>query len=151
MTIDGISPAIVTGGIDDAQGRIWLTCIHSALRDESSSARVLGSMNSPGAGWNYYSVLVGSPEGVRLRMLLNAAGRLVAAANDNSPAIGPLDFVDIPSPRSFEASGFVVATAEDLNAQLAEQHMTALSANERDDVDYHRPERVGDLVYNWFD
>lgn len=152
MAIDRISSPIVAGGIDDGVARSWLTCVHASLREDYSNARVLSTLKPPGPGWNYYSVLVGSPTGARLRMLLNAAGRLVAASNDAEvPAVGPLDFVDVPHRQPFTDGGFVVVSAEDLWTELADEHLAALSVDDLADVDYHRPARVGDLLFNWFD
>jgi len=56
-----------------------------------------------------------APRASGFRMLLNAAGRLVAASNDAEiPAAGPLDFVDVPHRQPFTDGGFVVVSAEDL-------------------------------------
>jgi hypothetical protein len=152
MAIDRITPAMVSGEVDDDVARSWLTCVHASLREDSADARVLSTLKPPGPGWNYYSVVVGSPAGEQLRMLLNAGGRLVAASNDGGvPAIGPLDFVNVPHPQPFADAGFVVESAEDLLAPLADEHLASLSDSDLADVDYHRPGRVGDLLFNWFD
>jgi hypothetical protein len=34
---------------------------------------------------------------------------------------------------------------------LADEHLAALSVNDLAEVDYYRPARVGDLLFNWFD
>jgi hypothetical protein len=152
MAIDRITPTIVAGEVNDDVARSWLTCVYASLREDSAHARVLSTLKPPGPGWNYYSVLVESPESERLRMLLNAAGRLVAASSAAGvPAIGPLDFVNVPHPRPFAAAGFVVESAKDLQAPLADEHLASLSEKDLADVDYHRPGRVGDLYFNWFD
>ena len=143
---------MVAGGIDDGLARSWLSCVHAGLREDYSNARVLSTFRPPNPGWNYYSILVGGPAGERLRMLLHAAGRLVAASNDAEvPAAGPLDLVDVPHRQAFTDGGFVVASAEDLWTELADEHLVALSVDDLADVDYHRPARVGDLLFNWFD
>jgi hypothetical protein len=102
-----ISSSMVAGGIDDGVARSWLTCVNAGLREDYSNTRVLSTLKPPGPGWNYYSVVVGSPPGERLRMLLNAAGRLVAASNDAEvAAAGPPDFVDVPHRHAFTDGGF---------------------------------------------
>lgn len=48
-------------------------------------------------------------------------------------------------------AGLHVAAPAGLEEPLTDAHLTQLDASERQDIAYHRPERVGDALYNWFD
>ncbi|GIJ13294.1 hypothetical protein ACFFMR_05165 [Micromonospora andamanensis] len=51
----------------------------------------------------------------------------------------------------FNAAVFLVATRAELNQPLHERHLHLLTEEERRDVAYHQPSRLGDLLFNWFD
>ena len=137
--------------LDDDLAKRWRAAVHDyvrALRDASVDRT---SFHAPGPGWNYYSVRVEIGE-TAIRLLLNAATRLVAASRDDGVArIGPLEFVDLEAPESFRSAGFVVPTAEDLLKPLVSADLLHLSPAERRSIEYFRPDRVGDIVFNWFD
>lgn len=142
----------VVGAVDDALARLWLSCVHASVLGRRGPRPVVGDLSAPGPGWNYYSVRVQLSGGRGYRALLNAAARTVAASDDGAvPHLGPLTFVDLPHPGPFLAAGFTVLTTEQLSEALTAEHLAALGAAERADVAYHRPERVGDLLFNWFD
>ncbi len=42
-------------------------------------------------------------------------------------------------------------TPSELNVALTAEHLRELAEDERRDVAYHRPDRIGDLLFNWFD
>jgi hypothetical protein len=113
---------------------------------------VRGKDRQPGPGWNYYSVLIDIGDGQPQRLLLNAIARLVACASDeDSPALGPLRFCEVPSAEVFAAKGFHVASVDEMSSELRPEHIAALSADEQADIAYHRPDKVGDILFNWFD
>jgi hypothetical protein len=60
-------------------------------------------------------------------------------------------FAAVPGSGVFSERGFRVAGPAELNEPLSERHLHALTADERRDVAYHRPPRLGDLFFNWFD
>jgi hypothetical protein len=50
---------------------------------------------------------------------------------------------------SWRASG--VATTDELERPVRSSDLDDLTPSEVRDIDYHRPERVGDVIFNWFD
>jgi hypothetical protein len=137
-----------TARIDPAMARVWLAAVHQAARE--TGGYVLGSVEPPTVGRNHYRIRADT-NGQRLRLLLNAATALVAAADNTDPrALAPA-FRAVPRPDLFTAVGLQVAAPADLEQPLTDAHLTHLNASERQDIAYHRPERVGDAVYNWFD
>lgn len=149
--IDSWGPGVSRPLLNEPIRRAWLGAAHRALRATRPPGLVLGEDREPGAGWNYYSVLI-NDGGHRRRLLLNAAARLVACAHDDgSPAVGPLRFCEVPIPEVFAAEGFQVASVELMTSDLRPEYVAALSSDEQADVAYHRPHRVGDVLFNWFD
>lgn len=150
MQIDRVTPQAVAGAIDDDMARIWLSAVHSSLR--SVGGAVEGSVRPPGPGWNYYRVRVEKSEGQVVRILLNGAVGVVAASSDDGvPENGPLEFVEVPGSDSYRQVGLAVADGDTLRAPLHPEHVEPLSDQQRADVRYHRPESIGDLLFNWFD
>lgn len=123
--------------VDDAVRASWLGAAHAATRGVSAA------VEGPAVGRNYYRVDV--PTG---SILLNAAVLLVAAADTREL---PLRFASVPRSGVFSEHGFHVACPQQLNEPLSERHLRALAADERRDVAYHGPARLGDLFFNWFD
>lgn len=149
--IDRWSSGVSRPVLDERARRDWLSAVHDALRATTPPGRVQGEVREPGPGWNYYAIVV-QIDDQSLRLVLNAAARLVACAYDEgSGALRPLRFREVPNPEAFVAAGFSVTSVEDLTAQIRHEHIVALSPDEQADVSYHRPETVGDLLFNWFD
>lgn len=48
-------------------------------------------------------------------------------------------------------AGFRIADPTELEQPLTDNHIAGLPEAERKDIAYHRPPRVGDVVFNWFD
>lgn len=146
-----LTPDVAFGGSDDALRRTWLAAVHESARLGALSL-VADSLTPPGPGRNYYHVVVEAAEGERIRVLLNAAVRLVAASRDaDVPADGPLEFCEVPVPESYENVGFRVARPEELSSPLTMERLSGLTGPLRDDVRYHRVSVVGDVLFNWFD
>lgn len=57
----------------------------------------------------------------------------------------------MPSPDVFTGADFRVADPAELEQLLTDDHVAGLTDAERKDVAYHRPPRVGDVIFNWFD
>ena len=65
-----------------------------------------------------------------------------------------LCFVDHePLSRVIETSfpGTSIATAGELNRQLAETDLTKLDASELEQIEYWKPKTVGEVAFNWWD
>jgi hypothetical protein len=152
VQIGSVDPAAVRGASDEDLRRRWLGGVHRALHEDRRGGRVLGDVKPPGPGWNYYIVRVQYGGGDPLRILLNAAAGFVAASRDRGvPLVGPLDFCDVPHDHAFRSAGFDVASADALSTPLAPEHTALLTEPQHRDIQYHRPARIGDLLFNWFD
>ena len=113
---------------------------------------VLAPPAPPTAGPHHTGLRLRTPAGERIRLLFNAAAMLVAAADDpDDPGDLILRFRAVLRGDLFELAGFRVADADTLLEPLTDRHIARLSPAERRDVDYHRPPRVGDVIFNWFD
>jgi hypothetical protein len=152
VQIGNVDPEAVWGASDEDLKQRWLGGVHRTLREDRLAGRVLGEVKPPGPGWNYYFVRVQYGDEDPLRILLNAAVGLVAASRDcGVPLWGPLDFCDVPHDQAFRNAGFDVASADALSTPLAYEHTALLTAPQHRDIQYHRPARLGDLLFNWFD
>ena len=121
--------------------------MHQAAYETAS--RVDGQAQEPGPGRNHYRQTVILADGDRVEILLNAVNWLVACRRDGRPGA---PFVEVPRPDLFELVGLHVATPQDLEqGGLLDNDTAGLSSSERADITYHRPTRVGDVLYNWFD
>lgn len=139
---------VTTAHVDPAMARTWLATAHQVVRE--TGGRVLGPVEPPSVGRNHYRVRV-DIDGRRLRLLLNAAAGLVAVAEDVDPHALATVFRTVPRPDLFTAAGLHVAAPADLEQPLDQGQLTHLNADEQRDIAYHRPARVGDAVFNWFD
>lgn len=83
--------------------------------------------------------------------MLNPAIRLVGAVGGDHSSIATAEFVTVAGAEIFLANGFAVANPLDLAAPLSDRHLLSLKNNEAEQVRYHQPDRVGDVVFNWFD
>ncbi|KXK60409.1 hypothetical protein AWW66_19185 [Micromonospora rosaria] len=90
-------------------------------------------------------------DGKPLNILFNAAAALVAGARPHELHLVRLLFVDVPGEEIYRRAGLRVATAAEVDQPIHDRYLRLLAAEERRDVTYHRPERLGDLLFNWFD
>ena len=60
-------------------------------------------------------------------------------------------YVEVPGPERFSAAGFRTLSPAELDAPLRERHLDGLEETEAMQIRYHRPGRVGDVLFNWFD
>ena len=144
-----LQPGLTKPHVDHAARASWLAAVHEAMR--SVGGAVVAAAEEPVAGRNYYRVSVEARDGVGRVIVFNSAARLVAAAEAADPQEIALVFAAVPGGGVFSERGFQVAGPAQLNEPLDERHLHALAADERRDVTYHRPSRLGDLLFNWFD
>lgn len=62
-----------------------------------------------------------------------------------------LVFAEVPRGEIYRRAGLRVATAAELEQPIEDRHLRVLTDDERQDIAYHRPGRLGDLLFNWFD
>jgi hypothetical protein len=136
-------------GVDAGLASAWAATAFQAVREVGG--RVEGRVQLPGPGRNYYRLPVFLPRDGRVLLLLNAGIRLVACQVARSPGELVLPFCDVPRGDLFELAGFVVAESEQLEQALLASHVRGLDRDEIRDIEHHKPPRVGDVIYNWFD
>lgn len=124
----------------------WTAACHDALR--TAGGRVTGGVDRPTAGRNYARVEASLGE-TRLVLLLNPVLRLVAAASATGGVV--LEFLDVPAPDVFGLHGFTVTDVAEVARDVHEADVVDLLPEERADVRYHRPDRIGDVLFNRFD
>ncbi|SCF15331.1 hypothetical protein GA0070558_13463 [Micromonospora haikouensis] len=117
----------------------------------ASGGTVTTPVEEPAAGRNCYRVGVRLRDGVAVGLLFNAAALLVAAAEPQDRHSVTLTFVNVPAGNLFSEAGLRVATAAELIQPLGDSDLRFLTEDERRDAAYHRPDRLGDLLFNWFD
>jgi hypothetical protein len=131
----------------------WLAAVHECVR--VAGGGLIGEVLKPSAGRNYYAVSVQFHRGVPGVVMLNPAVRVVALAalgvRDDPSLAQQRTFLDMPAARVFQKSGFIVPSAFDLERDLTSADVADLSRGELEDIAYHQPRRVGDVVFNWFD
>ncbi len=128
--------------------RDWLSVVHDVAR--RGHGRVLGDMDEPRVDRSFYAVPVAFPAGT-VTLLLNCAVRVVACVDGDRPFPANATFLDVPSPESFAEAGFEPASPDELTAPLTDADVDLLDEKEAEQVRYHRPNRVGDVLFNWFD
>ena len=150
-------PLLRPGSLDPGHNEdlrvAWLAAAHESVR--VAGGGLIGEVLKPATGRNYYAVAVDFRGGVPGVLMLNPAVRVVALAErgvrDDPSLAQTRTFLSVPAARVFQKSGFVVPEAVDLERDLTTADLADLTRGELDDIDYHQPRRVGDVVFNWFD
>jgi len=135
--------------LDQSSRSSWLAAVHECMRVVGGA--VTTGIEEPTVGRNYYRVGVRLRDGVPLAFLLNAAGALVAATAPEDRQSLTTAFVNVPASEVFSRAGFQVAMPTELDQPVKDEHVQLLPQDERRDVRYHQPDRLGDLLFNWFD
>ncbi len=149
---DLVTPEVITGGTDGDACKRWLGTVHAWLLEQGSPARLIGGLELPAAGSNYASVEVVTAARRPLRLVFNGAADLVAACEDEGEApLAELDFVDLPHAQVFTDAGYRVLRERELCAQIPRALLEQMPKTTRREIRYHGAERVGDLIFNWFD
>jgi hypothetical protein len=135
--------------VDSRTSSVWVAVVHQMVREIGGS--VVGCVEPPGPGRNYYRLAAVLPGVGRVWVLLNAAIPLVGCQQRAEPGDLALPFRDVQRPDLFEVAGLRVATSDELERALRSSDLVGLRPDEMRDIEYHRPGRVGDVIYNWFD
>jgi hypothetical protein len=135
--------------LDQSTRSSWLAAVHECVR--VTDGAVTTSVEEPAVGRNYYRVGVRMRDGAPLALLLNAAAALVAATTPGNRQSLTATFVNVPAGEIFSRAGFQVAMPTELDQPVKDEHLQLLAEDERRDVLYHQPDRLGDLLFNWFD
>lgn len=134
---------------DSAARATWLASVHESIR--GAGGAVTTSVEEPTVGRNYYRIGVRLGDGRPLCILLNSAAAVVAAAQPPDRHLVTLLFAEVPGGEIYRRVGLRVATTAELEAPFEDRYLQILTDEERRDVAYHRPGRLGDLLFNWFD
>lgn len=143
-----VCPGVVFPDPDEDAADQWLAAVHALARGHGG--RVLGGMHGPSVDRNFYSATVAFPTGT-VTLLLNTGARLAACVVGERPFPANARFVDVPSPDLFLTLGLNVANVSDMQEPLTDDHLAGLVGEEAEQARYHYPQRVGDLLFNWFD
>jgi hypothetical protein len=149
MSASLLVPGVTRTRLDEVRARAWLGAAHAAARE--TGGRVLDGAEAPTAGRNWWRLRFCDREGYPLRLMLNDVADLVGCADDGDPANLVPAFRQVPGRAHFMAANFGVAQAHDLEKPLRESESGSLEPAELRDLAYHRPPRVGDVLFNWFD
>jgi hypothetical protein len=145
-------PLLGAGGAGPAEeaaaASAWLAVAYQVARETGA---VVGELAAPDAGRNHHRLRLRLAGGSRIRLLLHAPAGLVAAAADTDPATLVAPFVAVPRPDLFGLAGLRVADPAELERPLTEDLVRTWFDGDRRDIEYHRPPRVGDVLFNWFD
>jgi hypothetical protein len=140
----------VTASVIDPQlSSVWAAVVHQMAREVGG--QVVGGVEPPGPGRNHYRLALELPEVGPVWILLNAAVRLVGCQLRTQPSALGLPFRDVPRRDLFELVDFRVGSQDEFERPLDENQLVDLTPSELADVKYHRPARLGDVIYNWFD
>lgn len=147
-----VTPEVIIGGTDQEAARRWVAAVHAWLLEQGPPARLVSGLELPAAGSNYASVEVITADRRLLRLVFNGAADLVAASDDEGEApLAELDFTEVPHSHVFTSAGYRVLRVRELCAQIPPPALEQLPKPLRREIRYHGAERVGDLVFNWFD
>jgi hypothetical protein len=144
-----LTAGVTSARLDSTVAARWAATVHDVLR--ACGGRAAGRVAEPGAGCNYYLMRVQLADGTPLRLMLNLGIGLVAAADDADPHALQATFREVPCPDVFTMAGFRVADPAEMWQPPNDDHVAGLTEIERRDIAYHRPARVGDVIFNWFD
>ncbi|MCG5468305.1 hypothetical protein LADH09A_002165 [Micromonospora sp. LAH09] len=148
-TVDLLRAGVTTPRLDPTACATWLASVYGSIR--GTGGAVTTSAEEPTVGRNYYRIAVRLTDGTPLYVLLNSAAALVAAARQRDPHLPTLLFADVPGGEIYRRAGLRVATAAELEQPIEDRFLRLLTDEERRDVTYYRPARLGDLLFNWFD
>jgi hypothetical protein len=147
LLVPGVTRPTLNPGLE----REWIAVVHQMAREVGGRVRNKSEPPPPGPQRNYYRQHVTLPGGEQTFVLLNASIRLVACQRQGRPGELVLPFLDVPRSDLYELVGLCVGPREELEQELRPEDIVGLDPDEVRDVEYHRPPRVGDVIYNWFD
>ncbi|HVQ91606.1 MAG TPA: hypothetical protein VMU51_11265 [Mycobacteriales bacterium] len=136
-------------GGEPSTSSAWLAVAYQVARETGSA--VIGAAQPPTPGRNHYRLHLRPADGPPIRLLLHAPARLVAAADDTDPDTLTAPFIPVPRPDLFRLAGLRTADPAELEQPLTEDLVRTWFTADRRDIEYHRPPRVGDVIFNWFD
>ena len=120
-------------------------------------ARVVGAdvlykpRRDPSANCNFYDALL-DLSGVHIRVLLNVVNPLVAFARDWASPGSPPVFVDQSDlAAAFAELAYTVISLQTLESPVTNDNIALLAPAEVEQLDYWKPNRIGDVVFNYWD
>lgn len=115
-----------------------------------SGAHVAGTAEPPGVDRSFYSVPVVGGEGTTT-LMLNTGALLVACVRGDRPFPATAEYTTVGHPEVFIRIGLLIADPVAMERPWSETDLELLTDDEVTQVRYHRPRRIGDIVFNWFD
>jgi hypothetical protein len=129
--------------------RAWTSTAHQVAR--TVGARVVGSIEGVTVGRSFVRAVIVLPTGESQTLMLNPATRSVAAVAGVQRIVAGAEFVAVPGTEAFVAAGFGVPSPSELSRPLRPRDLVDLDRRDVRQVRHHRPDRVGDVLFNWFD
>ncbi|MEH1170067.1 hypothetical protein V6V47_32285 [Micromonospora sp. CPCC 205539] len=146
--VDLLRAGVTTPRPDPALCATWLASVYESIK--GAGGAVTTSVEEPTVGRNYHRIGVRLGDHQPLRVLLNATVALAAAAQKRDPHLINLVFAAVPGREIYRRAVLRVATPAELEQPIEDRSLRLLTDEERRDVAYHRPGRLGDLLFNWF-
>jgi hypothetical protein len=101
---------------------------------------------------NFHQAVLSFPDGPEpMRVVCNAHHPIVAFATSPQEGEMRLEFLDFPELARLLSGEFTVLSGVDAAAPLSTELLANLGPAERTQIDYWNPERVGDVIFNWWD
>ena len=145
----GLAPP--SSGTDrDGELHDFLTACHHAAR---LSGGAVTNTSPAGTTPNFHTAVITYPNGEQVTVLAHIVLPLLALAEPTPSGETSPVFLDRPALRSAlaQASTRAILTPGQLNRALSDTDLTALSNDERRQVDYWNPDTVGALLFNHWD
>lgn len=84
-------------------------------------------------------------------LVIDSAACLVACWVGDRPFALNSEYTDVPAAEVFAECGLAVARPKDMQRLLTDAALRHLSPDEAEQARHHRPDRVGDVLFTWFD
>jgi|SRR2546430_2880915 len=97
---------VAAGAVDADAYSTWLAVVYQVAR--ALGGAVVGQAEHPAPGRNHYRVRIRSAAGTRMWLLLNGAGRLVAASEHPDPRELTFAFREVPRQDLFRLAAYAL-------------------------------------------
>lgn len=143
-----LGPGVIFPAAAPDLARLWMTTVHEMARLLGSA--VVGELERPCVDRSFYRVSLMHNDETNT-LMLNPAARVVACVEGERPFPANAKYSPVRHPECFTRVGLAVAAPSAMERSWNEADLTDLTDEEAEQVRYHRPQRIGDLIFNWFD
>lgn len=134
----------------NADLRSFLTVCHQVARQLGGT---ITRTTPAGVTPNFHTAVIQYTDGQQIAVLRHAVLPLVAFAHPRSGGDTTMTFIDHPSLAATirDICDLRVLTTDQLHTPLSHVDLSALTGHEHDQINYWKPETVGDLLFNYWD